>query len=144
MSIRNLDLMFAPKSVALIGASAKEGSVGNVLMNNLLAAGLSGPVWGVNPRGGEIAGCKAFEDVASLPEAPDLAVIATPPQTVPGLIDELGRRGTKAAVVITAAAIQRWQPPAFQQWPTRVTPSVRRPSAESAASAAGCRRPRRG
>ncbi|MFN4228376.1 GNAT family N-acetyltransferase [Parvibaculum sp.] len=102
MSIRNLDLMFAPKSVALIGASAREGSVGNVLMNNLLAAGLSGPVWGVNPKGGEIAGCKAFEDVASLPQAPDLAVIATPPQSVPGLIDELGRRGTKAAVVITA------------------------------------------
>jgi len=102
MSIRNLDLMYAPKSVALIGASAREGSVGNVLLDNLLTAGLPGSVWAVNPKGGQIGGTEAFKDVASLPHAPDLAVIATPPQTVPGLIDELGRRGTKAAVVITA------------------------------------------
>ena len=102
MSIRNLDLMYAPKSVALIGASAREGSVGNVLLDNLLTAGLPGPVWAVTPKGGLIGGTEAFKDVASLPHAPDLAVIATPPQTVPGLIDELGRRGTKAAVVITA------------------------------------------
>ncbi|MEP2827881.1 bifunctional acetate--CoA ligase family protein/GNAT family N-acetyltransferase [Parvibaculum sp.] len=102
MSIRNLDLMYAPKSVALLGASARKGSVGNVLLRNLLAGGLPGPVWAVNPKGGQMEGVDVFKDVASLPEAPDLAVIATPPQTVPGLVDELGKRGTKAAVVITA------------------------------------------
>ncbi|MBA4210456.1 MAG: GNAT family N-acetyltransferase, partial [Parvibaculum sp.] len=102
MSIRNLDRMYRPRSVALIGASGREGAVGHVLLENLLGAGLPGPVWAVNPKGGDILGQTVFRDVASLPEAPDLAVIATPPQTVPGLIGELGERGTKAAVVITA------------------------------------------
>ncbi|MEX0839409.1 MAG: bifunctional acetate--CoA ligase family protein/GNAT family N-acetyltransferase [Parvibaculum sp.] len=102
MSIRNLDRMFAPRSVALVGASAREGSVGHVLLSNLVGAGLEGPVWAVNPRGGQIGAVELHRDVASLPQAPDLAVIATPPQTVPGLIAELGARGTKAAVVITA------------------------------------------
>ncbi|WP_245545115.1 acetate--CoA ligase family protein [Parvibaculum lavamentivorans] len=102
MSIRNLERMYAPRSVALVGASAREGSVGNVLLRNLLAAGLPGPVWAVNPRGGRIGEVEVYKDVASLPGTPDLAVIATPPQTVPGLISELGARGTKAAVVITA------------------------------------------
>src|SRR5690606_22558226 len=102
MSIRNLDRMYAPRSVALIGASARPGAVGNVILSNLLCAGLPGPVWAVNHRGGEILGQQVYRDVASLPGVPDLAVIATPPKSVPGLIDELGRRGTKAAVVITA------------------------------------------
>ncbi|MBX3506200.1 MAG: bifunctional acetate--CoA ligase family protein/GNAT family N-acetyltransferase [Parvibaculum sp.] len=102
MSIRNLDRMYGPRSVALIGASGRQGAVGHVLLANLLGAGLPGPVWAVNPKGGEILGQTVFPDIASLPEAPELAVIATPPQTVPGLIDELGRRGTRAAVVITA------------------------------------------
>ena len=102
MSIRNLDRMFAPRSVALIGASARAGSVGNVLLNNLLGAGLDGPVWAVNPKGGRVGEVEFLPDVESLPDAPDLAVVATPPQTVPGLIAALGARGTKAAVVITA------------------------------------------
>ncbi|MEQ9121466.1 MAG: CoA-binding protein, partial [Alphaproteobacteria bacterium] len=102
MSIRNLDRMYAPRSVALVGATAKPGAVGNVLLNNLLGAGLPGPVWAVNPKGGQIAGLDVYRDIASLPEAPDLAVVATPPQTLPGIIDELGWRGTRAAVVITA------------------------------------------
>lgn len=102
MSIRNLDRMYAPRSVALIGASAREGSVGNVLLKNLLGAGLPGPVWAVNPRGGRIGETELYNDLASLPGVPDLAVVATPPQTVPGIIAELGARGTKAAVVITA------------------------------------------
>ena len=102
MSIRNLDRMFAPRSVALIGASAREGSVGHVLLQNLAGAGLEGPIWAVNPRGGRIGDVELHRDIAGLPQAPDLAVIATPPQTVPGLIAELGARGTRAAVVITA------------------------------------------
>ena len=102
MSIRNLDRMFQPRSVALIGASAREHSVGNVLLHNLTSGGLEGPVYAVNPSGGRIGPVEAVKTVAELPEAPDLAVIATPPQTIPGIIDELGRMGTKAAVVITA------------------------------------------
>ncbi|MDD3652511.1 CoA-binding protein, partial [Immundisolibacter sp.] len=102
MTIRNLDALFKPKSVALIGASTRPRSVGAVLARNLFGAGFSGPVMPVNPKYVAVEGVLAYKDVASLPLAPDLAVIATPPHTVPQLIAELGARGTRAAVVITA------------------------------------------
>ncbi|MFZ5836211.1 MAG: GNAT family N-acetyltransferase [Pseudomonadota bacterium] len=102
MSVRNLQFLFAPKSIALIGASQRPGSVGQVLMQNLLGQGFAGPVLPVNPNETMIASLPAYKDVASLPVTPDLAVICTPPATVPGLIDALGRRGVKAAIVITA------------------------------------------
>jgi acetyltransferase len=102
MSIRNLDKMFAPQSIAVIGASDKPHSVGSALMANLLQAGFAGPVLPVNPKASAVHGIKAYSDIASLPHAPDLAVIATPPDTVPPLIAELGRRGTRASVILTA------------------------------------------
>jgi acetyltransferase len=102
MSIRNLDKLLAPKSVALIGATPKPGSVGAVLARNLFHAGFAGPILPVNPKYDAIEGVFAYRDVASMPTVPDLAVIGTPPETVPGLIGELGARGCKAAIVITA------------------------------------------
>ncbi|HEY6860258.1 MAG TPA: bifunctional acetate--CoA ligase family protein/GNAT family N-acetyltransferase [Pseudolabrys sp.] len=102
MTIRNLDKMFRPRSIAVIGASDKPKSVGSALMTNLLQAGFSGPILPVNPKGGSVHGIGAYKDVASLPAAPDLAVIATPPETVPSLVSELGALGTRAAVVVTA------------------------------------------
>jgi acetyltransferase len=102
MTIRNLDALLAPRSVALIGASDRPGSVGQLIATNLLRAGFRGRVDLVNPRGGAIAGRVAVRTVAELAGAPDLAVIATPPSTVPGLIAELGAKGCRAAVVITA------------------------------------------
>jgi acetyltransferase len=102
MSVRNLEYLFRPKSIAVIGASNRPQRVGTVLMRNLLEAGFSGPIMPVNPKHAAIAGVLAYPDVASLPLTPDLAVICTPAPTVPGLIDELGRRGTRAAIVITA------------------------------------------
>ncbi len=102
MSIRNLDRLFAPRSIALIGASRDEKSVGGVLARNLQRAGFAGELWFVNPKAATIAGRAVHRDIAALPEAPDLAVIATPPDTVAGIVAELGGRGTKAAVIITA------------------------------------------
>jgi acetyltransferase len=102
MTIRNLDQLLAPKSVALIGASAEEGSVGLITARNLVRGGFSGPVWLVNPKYPEIEGRPCYPSIAALPAAPHLAVVATPPHTVPGVIAELGSRGTRAAVVITA------------------------------------------
>src|SRR3972149_6615970 len=102
MSIRNLDYLLKPRSIALIGASTKPHSVGAVLARNLFSAGFEGPVLPVNPRHEAIEGVLAYPSVAELPLVPDLAVIATPPQTVAGLVSELGARGTKAAVVISA------------------------------------------
>jgi acetyltransferase len=102
MSIRNLDRLFNPASVALIGATDRAGSVGAVVMRNLRRAGFRGELMPVSPHHRVLDGMPVYADVGSLPHAPDLAVIATPPDTVPALIAELGMRGTKAAVVITA------------------------------------------
>src|SRR5712691_779788 len=102
MSVRNLDKLFEPRSVALIGATPRPGSVGGVVARNLRRAGFTGEVMLVNPHHHTIDGLIVHPDVASLPQAPDLAVIATPANTVPGLVGELGERGTRAAVIITA------------------------------------------
>ncbi|HEX6977864.1 MAG TPA: bifunctional acetate--CoA ligase family protein/GNAT family N-acetyltransferase [Alphaproteobacteria bacterium] len=102
MSIRNLDAIFKPTSIALIGASKQERSVGAVVAHNLFNAGFDGPIMPVNPRYKAIEGVLSYPDVASLPMTPDLAIIATPPNSVPGLVRELGARGTRGVIVITA------------------------------------------
>lgn len=101
MTIRNLEHMFEPRSVVLIGASQRAGSVGNWLARNL-SDGFKGKLDFVNPKGGTIAGRTCHTRLSQLEAAADLAVIVTPPQTVPGIIAELGAAGTRAAVVITA------------------------------------------
>jgi acetyltransferase len=102
LTIRNLEFAARPRSVALIGASPRERSVGDVVLRNIVEGGFEGAIWPVNPKYAEIGGLTCYPDAASLPEAPDLAVIVTPPATVPGLIRDLGEKGTRAAVVITA------------------------------------------
>jgi acetyltransferase len=102
MTVRNLHFLFKPKSVALIGASKQPGSVGALVARNLFRSGFDGPVMPVNPKYDAIERVLTYPDVKSLPLVPDLAVIATPPETVPGIVADLAERGTKAAVVITA------------------------------------------
>jgi len=102
MTIRNLDRILAPRRVAVIGASSRPRAVGHLVLANMRAAGFSGMLMPVNPRETEIDGLRVFRDIDALPEDPDLAVIATPPDTVPGLIGQLARRGCAGAVVITA------------------------------------------
>jgi acetyltransferase len=102
MSVRNLDAIFRPRSVVLIGATDRLGSAGGVTMQNLLHAGFQGSIFPVNPKHKTVAGMPAYPDVRSLPSAPDLAVICTPPQICPQLIAELAARGTRGAIVITA------------------------------------------
>ena len=102
MSIRHLEKFFEPASVAVIGASARPHSVGAMVWRNLREGGFAGARWAVNPKHRELDGESVFARVADLPAAPDLAVLCTPPATVPGLIAELGARGTRAAVVLTA------------------------------------------
>src|SRR5271169_3256928 len=102
MSVRNLDKLFKPGAVALIGATPRHGSLGAVLSRNLRRGDFGGPLMLVNPHHRSIGGVPVHRDIASLPEVPDLAVIATPPETVPRVIADLGARGTRAAVVISA------------------------------------------
>jgi len=102
MTIRNLDRLLHPKSVAVVGASDRPFSVGAVVMRNLLAGGFAGMVIPVNPKHKTVAGLASYADVADLPITPDLALLCTPPESVPAIIDGLGRRGTRAAAVLTA------------------------------------------
>jgi acetyltransferase len=102
MSVRNLEYLFAPRSVAIIGASDRAHSVGATVTRNLLNGSFRGPISLVNARHDCVAERPAHRSVATLPEAPDLAVICTPASTAPSLISELGERGTKAAVVISS------------------------------------------
>ncbi|MEN3292098.1 MAG: acetyltransferase [Burkholderiales bacterium] len=102
MSVRNLEYFFAPRSVAVIGASDKPHSVGATVLHNLIEGGFQGTIYPVNHRHATLAGRRAYASVAMLGEAPDLAIICTPPATVPGIVAELGAAGTRAAIVLTA------------------------------------------
>ena len=106
MSVRNLEALFQPASVAIIGASDRAGSVGSLVLRNLKQGGFKGPIWPVNKLRTRVDGEPAWPDVESLPQPPDLAVICTPAGTVPELIAALGRKGTRAAIVVTAGLKQ--------------------------------------
>jgi acetyltransferase len=102
MTIRNLDRVLAPRHVAVIGASNRPRAVGHLVLANMRAAGFSGTLMPVNPHETEIDGLHVYPDIESLSEDPDLAIIATPPDTVPDLIAQLAGRGCAGAVVITS------------------------------------------
>ena len=101
MSLRQLDSLFRPKSVAVIGASNRPGSIGSVVMHNMLRGGLPGPILPVNPRYEAVAGILAYPGVRELPLVPDLALVCTPPDTVPGLMQELGIKGTRTVLIMS-------------------------------------------
>ena len=87
-----LDTFFRPRSVAVIGATEKAGSVGRTILWNLISSPFGGTVFPVNPSAPERAGHQGHPNLAAIPEQVDLAVIVTPPPTVPGLIGRV-RRG---------------------------------------------------
>jgi acetyltransferase len=97
-----LDVLFAPKSVALIGASERAGSVGRTLLWNLISHPFGGTVYPVNPNSRSVLGIKAYSSVKELPEPVDLAVVATPAPLVPGIITQCADMGVKAAMIISA------------------------------------------
>lgn len=102
MTTRNFDALFAPRTIVLIGASARPGSVGDVLARNLLAGKFAGELVFVNPHADRIAGHPCIKDLSALTHTPDLAVIATPAASVYSILCELGERGCRAAIVISA------------------------------------------
>jgi acetyltransferase len=102
MSVRHLDRLLTPRSIAVIGASERPASVGGTVWRNLRAGGFAGPLWPVNLKHRSVGGEAAYARPTDLPEAPDLAIICTPPATVPALIEALGRKGTRAAIVMAA------------------------------------------
>ena len=97
-----LDVFFKPKRVALIGASETEESVGRAILWNLLSSPFGGTIFPVNPKRSSVLGIKAYASVASLPEPPELAIIAVPAAGVPGIIRECADAGVKGAIIISA------------------------------------------
>ncbi|MEO8281013.1 MAG: CoA-binding protein, partial [Ideonella sp.] len=102
MSIRHLEALLNPRSVVVIGASNRSGSVGTTVWQNLRAGKFEGTVFAVNPKHERLDDQPVCARVADLPQVPELAVICTPPASVAGLISELGALGTHAAIVMTA------------------------------------------
>ncbi len=98
----SLKTFFKPRSVALIGATEKAGSVGRTILSNLIASPFGGTVYPVNPNRPSVLGIQSHPNVASIPEQVDLAVIVTPPKSIPGIIQECGEAGVPTAVVISA------------------------------------------
>ena len=99
---RELEELFRPNSVAVIGASNKPGKVGTSLFRNILQGGFQGVAYPVNPSWKSVSGVRCYPDIASLPEAPDLAVVIVPAPVVADTVEELGRAGTRGVVVISA------------------------------------------
>jgi acetyltransferase len=100
-SLSNLDAIFSPKSVALIGASGTPGKLGYDVLYNLIHAGFEGPIYPINPKADELLGLKVYKDIGSTPTPADLAVVLIPARMVPGAIQQCGEAGVKAAIVVT-------------------------------------------
>ena len=99
---RPLDAIFHPRSIAVIGATEKHGSVGRTILWNLLSSPFGGTVYPVNPTRPAILGVKAYPSVSAIGEPVDLAVIVTPPKSVPALVEECGRAGVRGIIIISA------------------------------------------
>ena len=97
-----LDVFFSPKTVAVIGATENPGSVGRTVLWNLVTSPFGGTVYPVNPKRPSVLGVKAYKSISDIPEQVDLAVIVTPPPSIPGLIRECGENGVRGAIVISA------------------------------------------
>src|SRR5215472_8924572 len=102
-----LDAFFSPRSVVVIGATDKRGSVGRTVLLNLLNGSLAKKVYAVNPKRTEVLGVPCFPTAKALPESVDLAMVVTPATTVPGLIGQCVDVGVKAVVVISAGFKER-------------------------------------
>jgi acyl-CoA synthetase (NDP forming) len=92
----------APRSVAVVGASADTGKWGGMLIANLRLGGFPGPIYPINPKGGDILGLPVFTSIADLPETPDLVIIAVTSNLVKDTVEACGRKGVAAVVIVSA------------------------------------------
>ena len=97
-----LDAIFAPRTVAVIGASEKKGSVGRAVLWNLVSNPFGGTVYPINSTRPNVLGIKAYKSISATPDPVDLAVVVTPAASVPGVISECVAAGVKGAIIISA------------------------------------------
>jgi len=122
MSVRNLDKIFKPQRIAVIGASDQAPKVGWTVLHNLIGSGFGGVVYPVNSKREAVQGIQAYPHVRALPKPADLAVICTPASTVPGLIRECGEAGIDGVVILSAgfretgAAGREFEQQLLEEW----------------------------
>lgn len=97
-----MDSLFAPSSIAVVGASSVSGKIGNIILSNILSAGFMGEVYAVNPRGGNVCGIDVYKSIAEMGRPVDLAVIAVPRDHVLDSFRELLKTGVRSLIVVTA------------------------------------------
>jgi len=102
MGLHNLEKIFKPRSVAVIGASRKQGTIGFALMKNLTDGGYKGQIIPVNPKYTEIMGIETHKSLSRADQSVDLAIIATPISTVPKIVKECAEMGIGGAIIISA------------------------------------------
>lgn len=99
---RDLDALFRPQSVAIVGASNQPQKWGHIVMKNVLEGGFQGRVFPVNPKGGEVLGHTAYTSVRDIPEQVDLAFVGVAAKHIPGVVEDCGEAGCKVAVIVTS------------------------------------------
>ncbi|MCX6295995.1 MAG: CoA-binding protein, partial [Bacteroidetes bacterium] len=97
-----LDSLFKPKSIAIIGASSKDLSIGNVIIKNLVHFGYKGPIYPINPKEPEIRGIKAYPTIFDVPYDIDAAHVIIPSKFVPQIIEDCGKKGIKSVIINSA------------------------------------------
>ncbi|MBN1197666.1 MAG: CoA-binding protein, partial [Candidatus Aminicenantes bacterium] len=102
MNVHNLDCIFKPERIALVGVSTNPNSVGGKVLTNLVGSGFRGVVYPVNPRHEAVMAMPCFPDLKSLPNRPDLAVICTPAADVPGVVGECGEAGISGIIIMSS------------------------------------------
>ncbi|MDD5696224.1 MAG: acetate--CoA ligase family protein, partial [Bacteroidales bacterium] len=102
MGVSHLSSIFKPQRIALIGVKNDPNSVGGITLKNLVGGGFNGVVYPVNPKHEAVLGIQCYPNVRSLPKTPDLAVITTGAQLVPGLVQECGEAGINGIIIMTA------------------------------------------
>jgi acetyltransferase len=115
MPIRNLNKLFYPRSIAVIGATAREDDAVDLVMHNLLQGGFEGPIMPVSAEQQAIAGVLAYPGIEALPMIPDLAVICAPPGVVPKAVRDLGNFGTRAAILMATGVTRNGMSPAWYE-----------------------------
>lgn len=94
--------LFEPASIAVVGAAREENKVGHIVLRNIISSGFTGKLYPVNPKSTEILGLRCYASISLVPDKVDLVVVVTPARIVPGIIEEAGHKGTKAAIIISA------------------------------------------
>ena len=102
MNIHNLESIFNPKRIALIGITTNPNSVSGKVLINLVSGGFRGVVYPVNPDHEAVMGIPCFPDIKSLPKTPDLGIICTPSEKVPGIVRECGEAGIRGLIIMSA------------------------------------------